>query len=305
MELGSQVTFTMVVRNNGVGTATGVMISDSLPAGLELVSTSASQGSCSGTSCSIGTVADGGSATMTLRARAKSVGTRVNTASVSASTSDPVPANGTDSATVVVSAPASPPAALPAPESGEVNIAAAAGSGQCVALKGEPGCQPLTGGEQIDISDISYIDPGKGKVEIQSIVGTGNFYGGRFDLTELAGSSSRSAAMASAKPVLLVGLVGGSFRSCPKGQRSLSSSTAAQAKKPVRRLWGKGKGRFRTKGRYSSGTVRGTNWLTTDYCDGTETRVVAGVVQVRDFVKKKTVMVKPGQKYFAQAGKIN
>ena len=119
------------------------------------------------------------------------------------------------------------------------------GSGQCVALKGETGCQTLTGGEQIDISDIAYIDPGKGKVEIQSIVGIGNFYGGRFNLAELAGSSRRSAALASTKPVLLVGLVGGNFRTCPKGQRSISSSGAAQANKPVRRLWGKGKGRFR------------------------------------------------------------
>jgi hypothetical protein len=214
-----------------------------------------------------------------------------------------VPANGTDSATVVVSAKASPPSALPPPEPGEVNITAGSGSGQCVALKGKTGCQPLTGGEQIDISDISYIDPGTGKVEIQSIVGVGNFYGGRFDLAELSGSSRRSAGVATTKPVLRVGLVGGSFRNCPKGQRSISSSGAA--KKPVRRLWGKGKGRFRTKGRYSSGTVRGTNWLTTDYCNGTETRVVTGVVQVFDFVKKKTIVLKPGHKYFAKAGKIN
>lgn len=290
----------MIVRNNGVGTAVGVQISDSLPAGLELVSSSASQGSCSGTSCSIGTVAEGGLATMTLRAKATSVGTLVNTASVSASVSDPVPGNGTDSATVVVTAPASPPAELPAPEPGEVNVTAGTGSGQCVALKGEPGCQQLTGGEQIDIKDISYIDPGTGKVEIQSIVGIGDFYGGRFDLTELDAAAAKTK-----NPVLLVGLVGGSFKNCPKGQRAIASSGAAQAaKKPVRRLWGKGKGRFRTKGRYSSGTVRGTNWLTTDYCSGTETRVVTGVVQVRDFVKKKTVFVKAGKSYFAKAGKI-
>ena len=299
MELGSEVTFTMIVRNNGVGTATGVLISDSLPAGLELVSTSSSQGSCSDTSCSIGTVADGGLAAMTLRARATSVGTLVNTASVSASESDPAPANGTDSASVVVTAPASPPATLPAPESGEVNITAGTGSGQCVALKGEPGCQQLTGEEQIDIQDIAYINPGTGKVEIQSIVGIGDFYGGTFNLTELAAGSGKN-------PVLIVGLVGGTFKNCPKGQRSLSSSSAAEAvKKPVRRLWGKGKGRFRTKGRYSSGTVRGTNWLTTDFCSGTETRVVTGVVQVRDFVKKKTILVKAGKKYFANAGKVN
>jgi len=169
-------------------------------------------------------------------------------------------------------------------------------------LQDLPGCQPLTGGEQIDIANISFIDPGTGKVELQSIVGIGIFYGGRFNITELPGSTSQAGE----KPVLLLGLFGGNFKSCPKGQRSAASlGTAQVGKKPVRRLWGKGKGRFRTKGRYSSGTVRGTNWLTTDFCNGTEIRVVAGIVQVRDFVKKKTVRVKPGQTYFAQAGKIN
>ena len=78
---------------------------------------------------------------------------------------------------------------------------------------------------------------------------------------------------------------------------------STQAKKtPVRRLWGKGKGRFRTRGRYSSGTVRGTNWITTDFCDGTDTRVVAGIVRVYDLVAKKWVLLEAGQSYFAKAG---
>jgi len=66
-----------------------------------------------------------------------------------------------------------------------------------------------------------------------------------------------------------------------------------------RRLWGRGRGRYRTRGRYSSGSVRGTKWLTQDTCRGTLTLVRNGVVVVRDFRKKKTVVLHAGEHYFA------
>ena len=69
----------------------------------------------------------------------------------------------------------------------------------------------------------------------------------------------------------------------------------------VRKLWGKGKGRFRTRGRYSIGGVRGTWWATEDRCDGTLTRVKRGVVSVRDLVRHRTVMVHAGESYLARA----
>ena len=69
------------------------------------------------------------------------------------------------------------------------------------------------------------------------------------------------------------------------------------------KLWGNGEGKFRTTGRYSSATVRGTIWLTQDQCNGTLTRVRRGVVSVRDFKRKKTVNVKAGHSYLARAVK--
>jgi ferric-dicitrate binding protein FerR (iron transport regulator) len=69
----------------------------------------------------------------------------------------------------------------------------------------------------------------------------------------------------------------------------------------VRRLWGNGKGRFTTKGRYSSATVRGTRWLVQDRCDGTLTRVLRGVVKVKDFRSRKTINVRAGRTYLAKA----
>jgi hypothetical protein len=69
------------------------------------------------------------------------------------------------------------------------------------------------------------------------------------------------------------------------------------------KLWGSGKGRFRTTGKYSSATVRGTIWLTQDECDGTLTRVRRGVVSVNDFKRHKTLNVKAGRSYLARAVK--
>ncbi len=80
-----------------------------------------------------------------------------------------------------------------------------------------------------------------------------------------------------------------------------SKRARAAAKKPKsRKLWGKGSGKFRTVGNYSAATVRGTRWLTQDSCSGTLTRVTEGVVSVRDNVKKKTVLVRPGKPYTAK-----
>jgi len=86
--------------------------------------------------------------------------------------------------------------------------------------------------------------------------------------------------------------------SCPKsGQASIAAT-----KKKKRRLWGDGSGKFRTEGDFSSATVRGTKWLVEDRCASTLTRVVRGKVAVRDFVKKKTVIVRKGKRYIARVG---
>jgi hypothetical protein len=82
---------------------------------------------------------------------------------------------------------------------------------------------------------------------------------------------------------------------CKRGDAS-----SAARRKRSRRLWGDGNGRFRTKGQYSSATVRGTKWLTQDSCAGTLTKVRKGKVSVRDFVRKKTIRLKKGQQYLAR-----
>ncbi len=82
--------------------------------------------------------------------------------------------------------------------------------------------------------------------------------------------------------------------SCGGGART------AAAKPKSRKLWGDGKGKFRTKGRYSAATVRGTKWLVQDSCSGTLTRVTSGSVLVRDAVRKRNVIVRAGKRYTAR-----
>ena len=65
-----------------------------------------------------------------------------------------------------------------------------------------------------------------------------------------------------------------------RAARAARRAAAARRRRPSasqRHLWGDGKGRFRTGGRFSSATVRGTRWVVSDRCDGTLTRVVRGI----------------------------
>ncbi len=94
-------------------------------------------------------------------------------------------------------------------------------------------------------------------------------------------------------------LTGGNFAVCGKRKLASVAKTPPPKKKTVRHLWGDGKGRFRTKGRYSAATVRGTNWLTDDRCDGTLTYVKRGTVSVLDFPKHRTVTVHQGHRHLA------
>lgn len=93
-------------------------------------------------------------------------------------------------------------------------------------------------------------------------------------------------------------LTGGSFAGCTG---DAARAAAGPAGKVVRSLWAQGKGRFKTKGRYASASVRGTKWQTTDQCDGTLTSVTEGSVLVRDVPLKKNVVVKAGSSYLAKA----
>jgi uncharacterized repeat protein (TIGR01451 family) len=91
--VGTDVTYTLTVHNWGPATATNVTLTDVLPASLTLVSATASQGSCAGLQCALGTLPAGEDATVTLVATATAPGAAINEAVVTAAERDPASAN--------------------------------------------------------------------------------------------------------------------------------------------------------------------------------------------------------------------
>jgi hypothetical protein len=77
--------------------------------------------------------------------------------------------------------------------------------------------------------------------------------------------------------------------------------TAALSKRTLQLLRGRAHGKFRTKGRYSAATIRGTIWTIADRCDGTLTHAIKDTVTVNDLVLHKTITLRPGHSYLALA----
>jgi uncharacterized repeat protein (TIGR01451 family) len=101
---GDPLTYTVTVTNPGPDAAEGVVLTDTLPAGVELVSATPSQGTCSGApvvTCALGTITPSfegppATATVTLTVRPQQPGTIRNVATVTADTPDPDPDDNRD-----------------------------------------------------------------------------------------------------------------------------------------------------------------------------------------------------------------
>ena len=106
---GETITYTATVQNTGPSGATGVMLMDMLPANTAFVSASASQGSVMHDAGSPGTVtatlgalAGGGTATVTINITSSVTGTLMNTVSVARGEADSFAPNNTASASVLI-----------------------------------------------------------------------------------------------------------------------------------------------------------------------------------------------------------
>ena len=276
--VGSQVLFTVTVTNRGGVPVSGVTANGSISL-VSIQSLNPNQGTCSRTTgsftCSLGTLDAGASATIQIVARILSGGNVLASANASA---DNQAQSGASAVVLAIGQ-------LPKPELGvSVNLFPVKG---VVLVNGKP----LTQGINVPVG--AKVDTRKGIASLESFHGTFRFKNGLFQVRE------RRVR----RGVTELKLLGGNFRSaCGHPARALSAAGGGQTheKKVVRRLWGNGKGSFRTTGKYSSATVRGTFYLTADRCDGTLTRVVRGRVVVTDFVLKKNVVLRAGQSYLAK-----
>jgi hypothetical protein len=163
---------------------------------------------------------------------------------------------------------------------------------------------PLEEAEQIPVG--SFLDTRKGTVRLVSrrpgsatrTTQEGDFSGGLFQALQ--------ARRRSARGLTDLVLKGASFRRClgvELGGGPIIGPLRASglSRRAIRRLRARANGRYRTSGRNSSATVRGTEWTMTDRCDGTLTKVQRGSVVVRDFRRKRNVVVRAGKSYLAKS----
>ncbi|UOF16265.1 Ig-like domain-containing protein [Lysobacter capsici] len=101
--IGSNVTFTVTVSNNGPSAAAGVNVNDQLPAGYTFVSATPSVGTYNaGTGVwAVGALASGANATLQIVATVLPTGPYANTATATSTTGDPTPGNNTATNTPV------------------------------------------------------------------------------------------------------------------------------------------------------------------------------------------------------------
>jgi uncharacterized repeat protein (TIGR01451 family) len=111
LNISSNVTFSLTVTNLGPNPASSVVVTDSIPAGFTFATATVSQGSWTSAgnvfNASLGTIADQGSATITIQAIATTAGSWTNKATVSSSASEVNSANNTASVAAAVNSPPS------------------------------------------------------------------------------------------------------------------------------------------------------------------------------------------------------
>ena len=153
--------------------------------------------------------------------------------------------------------------------------------------------QPLSSGSVV-LPFGSVVDATNGHARItvesddQGNLQSGEFWEGAFGVFQQGAK----------KATTTLTLARGDFSACPRTSRKHGKRRAAKgaaAKKPIRALWGSAKGNFRTKGRFASATIRGTQWETEDLCLATRISVQEGIVGVFDFRRKTTTAVHAGQ----------
>jgi hypothetical protein len=158
-----------------------------------------------------------------------------------------------------------------------------------VKAPGDTRFRPITELESVPIG--SLVDATEGKARIASAsaaeeVQSAAFFGGVFRVLQSEGRTLTTMRLFDAE-----------FDPC--AAPSAEGATASVAHSGPNKLWGSGKGSFRTEGNFGSATVRGTIWLVADRCRSTYFKVNRGIVSVRDFPRARTISLRAGNTYTA------
>ena len=161
----AEITYTVLVRNDGPNQAHDVVVTDAAPGGVTFLSvTQPVNGSCTVTpallSCSLGTLGPGVERSIVLTARVTQPGTFVNSATATGDGKDTNGANNTDDASTLVTAPATPPtAASPTPRpkpAAKPKPKPAPQVPMCRVLKVTPGMVKANGNRQLVVAKVTH-----------------------------------------------------------------------------------------------------------------------------------------------------
>jgi hypothetical protein len=185
--------------------------------------------------------------------------------------------------------------------SGEIFIKVSEGAGPRAATAAPAGFVPLKGAVNVPIG--AQLDTRAGRVAVTSAADTSgsraqtaDFFDGVFQVKQSVPKKKPKKARALITDLVLKGEPSRSQCAAQRGARSAGADKKKGPKAVLGELWGSGKGKFRTSGKY-----RGTIWLVQDRCEGTLTKVSRGTVQVADFQRNRTVAVTAGHSYLARA----
>lgn len=187
----------------------------------------------------------------------------------------------------------------PAKENDSVNVMPVSGA----SYARQPGDVPRLITEPIHIPVNSVVDSRLGHIDLTSDSDglqkpqTGEFWAGRFKVGYSRQATPAQSGGASA-PYTVLRLLGGVPKTC-NASGATNKPVQSSRRRKRRRLWGRGRGRFRTRGRRGAATVRGTAWLTQDSCRVTLVRVSSGIVAFTDFSLGRTFLVPAGSSYLA------
>ena len=167
----------------------------------------------------------------------------------------------------------------PQPELGRAFVVAELSGKVFVKLPGAASATRLTERRTIPVG--TTVNATKGRAKLVGAIGgdrqaRGEFWAGAFIATQKRRTT-----------LIDLELTGGNFSACGKAQ------TSANRRRIARRLKGNAKGPFRTTGRHTAGTVRGTKWTTEDRCASSTVATEKGEVDAS--VGAASLDVPPGQ----------